>query len=149
MMKINEEIYKSVFFNDGSLRDIYIIDTTIDDWNIIWDYIKTLNKVTLIVDGETVISIPNDIIDIFEGRKDKSIFVSFDFNGVNICSHFFCISEIEFDISPKEINNTAKAEAVIKFLVTVSELLNKNVSISLENDKENPLITVGHKGVFY
>jgi hypothetical protein len=36
---------------------------------------------------------------------------------------------------------------VIKFMQKVSYLLNKDVLITIENDKENPLITVTPKGI--
>jgi hypothetical protein len=85
---------------------------------------------------------------IINERKNKSITISIDYNGLNVCCHFFCVDEIEFDISPRDSNNEMKAEAVLEFMKKVSALLNKNVLILIENDKVNPLLTVINRSVY-
>ncbi|WP_367760388.1 hypothetical protein [Ammoniphilus sp. 3BR4] len=69
---INEDVViNKIFFDDGSLRDIYITQTSLEDWKIIWEFIKNLNQFTISIDGETSDEIPNDITDIFKVRKEK------------------------------------------------------------------------------
>lgn len=144
-----EEVFTKVFDVDGSLRDIYVIEpTTIDDWNAVWQFFRSLSNLTLTVDGEKVNQLPSDIDVIFKERQEKSIFLKIEYNGVDFNCHFFSIEEIELDISPATIKDSTEAKSVIDFMEVLAKLLRKNVSISIENDKQAPLITVKHNGEY-
>ncbi|MEW9674209.1 hypothetical protein [Ammoniphilus sp. 3BR4] len=67
--------------------------------------------------------IPNDITDIFKARKEKVIYSRFTYKGVDIACHFFSVEEVEFDVSPREINKITEAKAVFEFMDKLSGLL--------------------------
>ncbi|WP_273128258.1 hypothetical protein [Bacillus weihaiensis] len=146
MNDVTEEVLTKVFYDDGSLRDIFVEQTTQDDWTTLWEFIKSLSKRTLSIDGEETDDIPDDVANIFKARKDISINISIDFNGVAFVCHFFCIEEIEFDVSPRQINNLMEAKVVFQFMESLSTLLRKAVSISIENDHDTSLVTVYSQG---
>lgn len=148
MSDITEEVLTKVFFDNGSLRDIYVEQTNQDDWTSLWNFVKSLSKRTLSIDGEQTDNIPDDVANIFKARKDKSIYISIDYKGVAFVCHFFCIEEIEVDVSPRQINNLSEAKAVFEFMESLSNLLRKDVSISIENDHNAPLVTVNSKGKY-
>jgi hypothetical protein len=68
------------------------------------------------------------------------------YKGINFVCHFFCVEEMEWDITPKQINNIDEVKVVLKFIETMSKMLRKNVAISYENDKEIPLIILHPNG---
>ncbi|MFD1739422.1 hypothetical protein ACFSCX_23355 [Bacillus salitolerans] len=127
MSDITEEVLAKVFFDDGSLRDIFVKKTNKDDWTTLWDFVKSLIKRTLSIDGEETDDIPDDVASIFKARKDKSIYISIDYKDVAFVCHFFCIEEIEFDVSPRQINNLSEAKAVFEFMERLANLLRKDV----------------------
>jgi hypothetical protein len=147
MCNINEDVLTNVFFDDGSLRDIYIEQTNLNDWISIWEFVKGLS-ISINGETETINGIPEDVSEIFKARKEVSIYLTIDYKGVVFNCHFFCIEEIEFNVCPRGINNLMEAKAVFDFMEKLSNLLCKDVSISIENFKEDPLITVTSKGEY-
>lgn len=146
MSGITEDVFTKVFHVDGSLRDIYVDEpTTIDDWHAVWQFFRNCNT-TLTVDGEKVNHIPSDIATIFKERQEKSICLNIKYNGVDFNCHFFSEEEIELDINPATIKDITEVKSVIDFMEMMAKLLKKNVSLSIENDKQDPLITVKQNG---
>lgn len=141
-MKINENaVMNNIFFDDGSLRDIYITETSLEDWKIIWELMKSFN-LTISIDGDPNEKIPKDVTDIFQVRKEKAVHSRFSYKGVDIVCYFFSINEVEFDVSPREVYTMMEANSVFEFMEILSRLISKDVSLSIENDKQNPLITI-------
>jgi hypothetical protein len=143
-----EEVLINVFYDDGSLRDIYIKETNITDWDIIWDFIKKLPKVTLKIDGESTNKLSPSVNELFETKYKNSVLLSINYNSIIINCYFFCVEEIEFDISPRDITQSKDVIAVFEFMEKVMKLLIKDVSISTEDEREYPLITLKSSGEF-
>ncbi|MEN2402242.1 hypothetical protein GKZ90_0020805 [Flavobacterium sp. MC2016-06] len=144
-MTINWNNVKWIFKPEGSLRDIYVKNVNIADLIILIDY---LNQNYLLkygttgenkIDKDYVLQYLND--DTGESEiKTASIFIG----EIMINIHFFDDTEIEFDIDPSEINSNIDFEIIIRFMNNISQILNKEVILTGENESEYPLITVNY-----
>jgi hypothetical protein len=149
MSHISDEIHGKVFYVDGSLRDVYVKGPiTLDDWTKTWQFLRSLDNISLNVDGEADSHLPKKVTDIFQARQEKSIFLKIEYKQVTFHCHFFSEDEIELDVNPATIKVISGAKSVIDFMMTLSKVTNKDVSISIENDKQSPLITVKATGEF-
>ena len=128
---------KDAFFDDdGSLRDIYVFDTGIDDWNKMLQLLKRkLYVVTFFLDGE-VSTLPAEAESIFALKSDYACLLSVDLSGLLLNCHFFCLDQIEFDIAPSEVTEEAKFEGLICFMNDLSNELRKMVVLTPENVAE-------------
>ncbi|MDQ0112574.1 hypothetical protein [Paenibacillus harenae] len=108
-----------------------------------------MSSITLTVDGEKVNEMPSDITAIFKERREKSIFLNIEYNRIDLNCHFFSEEEIELDISPTGIKDITEVKSLLDFMEILAELLGKSVSISIENDKQVPLITVNKNGEYF
>ena len=148
MLNLENVLLNTLFENDGSLRDIYILNTNRYDWIQLWEFLNNSYDLVLSIDGEIASKIPKDVIDIFNLKKEKSIYLIIPLNGIEFNCHFFYFDEIEFNITPRSVNNILDVKTIIKFMGDLSFLLSKNVSISIENDKDDPWLTSKPNGKY-
>ena len=123
----------SDFSPDGSLRDIYIFDTTVEDWQAIVDRVRRAD-VTLrfFVDGETA-QLPERVADVFAIQQRATPSLRIETDGIGINCHFFARDEVEFDVDPREILGPAKLDVVVRFMKLLSETVRKAVVLTHEN----------------
>lgn len=146
-MTNNWEDIKWIFEPDGILRDIYVKKINIEDWKILIDYLNinyTLkygptgeNSIANKIDKDYLIRLLND-----EAGEMELKTVSIIIDDIMINTHFFSINEIEFDIDPKEINSPINYEKILNFMNQISQILNKPIILTGENQAEFPLIKV-------
>lgn len=148
MPNLENDLLNTLFRNDGSLRDIYILDTNINDWNQLWEYLNNRYDLELSIDGQITSVKPKDVRYLFNLKKVKSIYLIVPLNDIDLGCHFFDLNEIEFDITPWAINNISDVKMIMRFMEELSFLLSKNVSISIENDKEFPWLTFHPDGKY-
>ena len=123
----NWEDIKWIFEEDGALRDIYIQEITLLDWekllkgvNKKYDLIQAEKEVTIDV-GEALAYLKKEI-DIFET-------ITINLDGIYINCHCFLENEIELDITPREISSFSDYKKLEKFMIFISSLLDKEVII--------------------
>lgn len=139
----NSELVHNVFYEDGSLRDIYVFDTTVKDWQCIMDYFISAHVTnTFYVDGEPH-SIPKLSTDIF---LDRQFMWSIEYEGILFNTHFFGVTEIEFDVNPSDVKTADKANHVVMFMTKLAQLTNKAVVLTPENCPESPLFKLNSDG---
>jgi len=132
-----------IFEPDGSLRDIYVQDVTISDWENLIDFLNLNYNIKFgenennQIDKEYVIQYLKDETGEME-RKSLKI----DFNGVNFHCYFFLPDQIEFDIDPREIKTINDFESIEKFMVSISKTLKNQVTLTGENSPEFPLFKI-------
>lgn len=135
----NLSVLDRVFYLDGSLRDIYVSSTTVDDWRKILAFLAGKYSVLYEIDGlEAPLPVDFDEIQKRTGKASQHLTVYVE--GVSLNCHFFCIEEIEFDLFPEDVNTKEKAEAILGFLTEVGLLLNKEVVLTPENVKRHVLV---------
>jgi len=144
--KLKDEIYNC----DGSWRDIYVKETTSEDWNswvtmvneryrINWHNGKT-NKDESKIDFKI-------IQEYWEGNHDLCSTANIFINDIQINAHFFSDSEIENDIDPREFKTIEDHNRLIEYLKLVSIVCGKEVIVTPENYPEIVLIKVYKKEV--
>jgi len=145
-----QELRDKVYYQDGSLRDIYIQDATQNDWKLWIEFVNTHYRVSfLIYEG----SISTEIIDFdkvlefWSGSLDSSISATVYVGDIVVKSYFFSKEEIENDITPKEITSLEDHNSLIDYLKGVSKALNKRVILTPELEPETVLILVEQDNV--
>jgi len=142
-MNKNWEQHKWIFEIDGSLRDIYIPYTNLDDWNILIDYLNANIKLNYLpssksqIDKQYVINLLLDTKEELECRTASLLI-----EGLSLNCHFFCKDVIEFDLDPKEVKGQQEFETIIGFLENICSLLKKQVYLTWENSIELPIILI-------
>lgn len=64
------ELMNEVFFKDGSLRDIYILDTDIQVWALIFDHLES-NRINYRVTIDGLITRIRDIAELLRIKKKQ------------------------------------------------------------------------------
>ncbi|ADO57708.1 MULTISPECIES: hypothetical protein [Paenibacillus] len=136
-----DEVANEVFFKDGSLRDIYILDTDIQIWAIIFEYLES-NEINYRVTIDGLITKIRDIAELLRIKREASIGVTIEYNEIDICGYLYEGSVIEFDISPIQIDSEKKIDVLMNLLKDLSRKLNKTIIITPEMTMEEVLVRV-------
>ena len=120
------------FQRDGSWRDIYIFDTTVDDWQALLDYLRDREMVTwFTIDGEPAVPM-SDARAIFALRDTVAPSIGFRAAGLDLACHFFCEEEIEFDFVPTDV--TAKSwPDFVAWLREIATRFKRDIVVTPEN----------------
>ena len=131
---MNWQDYQLDFEFDGSWRDLYVLNTTIYDWQRLIDFLRSSPYLLIYkVDFEET-SLPQLVEQVFTKRNEASPLLSINIGSVILNCHFFTEDEIEFDIDPREIVSAVQSEQVFAFMRHVGQLLNKEVILTPENE---------------
>ena len=124
--------YPSAWQIDGSLRDIYVLDTDIQDWQKALDFLRAAYNPIYKIDDEDAPPF-SDVVKVFKNRNEHSHLLVIQVEDVSIHCHFFLTRLIEFDIDPREVNNESKEEGILTFMWGLAETLAKEVILTIEN----------------
>jgi len=138
--------YPSVFYLDGSYRDIYIRDTTLEDWQKVLNFLHASSyySTTFSIDQQENSSIPSKIEGIVPTKVEDvmalfpaTAYLAIGPLGVNC--HFFEVEDMEFDISPRGTIDHHIEYQVIEFMRALGTLLQKVVTLTPENRHDDVL----------
>ena len=143
-----EELRTGVYEIDGSWRDIYVLQTTREDWqHWIW-YVNRHYPVRWEaedhLDGQELDAIDAAYI---ARRWDAggealvqwaNVFVE----NIRLNCHFFTATQIENDFDPSAIRSMEDHHRLMGYLVAISTALQKEVIVTSENCPEWPYIRV-------
>lgn len=132
-----EERKNKIYYLDGSFRDVVVKNTSLEDWG---EMIYFLNKNYKVKQKFLSLHREESFIDfdlvkkywLGEGINMSTVSVYLD--SIIINTHFFSDVEIEFDINPKEINSLEDDIKITKFIKELSNLLNKEVVITPQDE---------------
>ncbi len=116
---------------DGSLRDIYVQDTTVVDWEVFLGAVSTMTT-NLFVDGEPL-PLPTEVKEIYRDNEKKSFLLEIHLGQVTVNCHFFTKDEIELDIDPAQVTTQTELDSIVAFLAVVGRALGKDVMLTDEN----------------
>jgi hypothetical protein len=133
---------KSQFECDGSLRDIYILDTDVSTWNQFLSEVRLSDYPIEFTHGGNLIDLPSNIGSIKKLQESDPTTLSIFVNEIRVNCHFFITSEVEMDINPTEINSDSSFNSLIEFLKFLSNIANSNVVLTHENSQGNVILTV-------
>ena len=137
---LNWKICRKEFAPNGALRDIYILDASIEHWRKVFKILTTTYDLEYRVDGD-VQPIPRSVDEIFDVRATASPLMRFQLAGVTVVCHFFCVEQIELDVDPREVNSATAFDGLISVLKLIGDGLDRRVIMSCESDEQHPFIT--------
>ena len=133
------ERVESAFDWDGSWRDLYVLDASLDAWQRLLDFLKS-GPYGLTFRRETVEPLPARASSAFGGPDDVRPLLHVDLGSVTLNCHFFAEDEVEFDLDPREVQSGAEAESVFEFMRGVGRALGKPVRLTPESMSDLTLI---------
>lgn len=144
-----EKIKTDIYYSDGSLRDIYVLDSTIEDWKKWIGFINENYQVKFkYFDNQGNKKIESKInfyeVSKYWNNYENSISAEFLVGEVLLKCYFFSIDEIENDFFPEEVKTIEQHNLIIEYLKSISKILNKEVILTPENYSEGfkKLITI-------
>lgn len=144
-----EKIKTDIYYSDGSLRDIYVLDSTIEDWKKWIDFINENYQVKFeYFDNQGNKKIESKInfyeVSKYWNNYENLISAEFLVGEVLLKCYFFSIDEIENDFFPEEVKTIEQHNLIIEYLKSISKILNKEVILTPENYSEGfkKLITI-------
>ncbi|MCD4791141.1 MAG: hypothetical protein K8R37_14190 [Bacteroidales bacterium] len=143
-IEFNEDLINKFLDIDGSLRDIYVNNTDLNDWIKLYDsLLKSEYSVSYSCDHEIQI-IPENVELIFN-KTDCSHILRVKEENIVFNTHFFIKKQIEFDLDPRDFVAMDQSRILIEFMHFVSDSLNKEVIMTPENDEKFILIKIKPK----
>lgn len=122
------------FQPDGSLRDIYILDTSLEDWANVWKMLLAdPSRLSFIADGEPLTP-PSDVNKVFRLGQEHALCASYALGKQRITCHFFIKEEVELTLSPRDVDGPAEAERLAQFLAELGRATSKEVRLTPENE---------------
>ena len=124
-----------VYFEDGSLRDIYVRRMTVDNWQR-WIEHTNSNCIVQFMLNAAYRGHEIDFTAVSKyWRQPGSEFPSANLTIGNLVLqvYFGDESELELDLSPKDVTTIDDHRTLMDYLISVSNLLQKNVELTMEN----------------
>lgn len=136
---------------DGSLRDIYILESSLTDWKYFLSSLKAeLKEIGFRINEEEINVDDLNLDDHFSGNHEwmlPTLRVVKD--NVQLNCHFFTDIEMEFDFDPKEITGIGKMNVILEFMKRLSHSVGKDSILTPENAREYPILRYCvHKEMF-
>ncbi|MBJ6117831.1 hypothetical protein JAO76_06495 [Pontibacter sp. BT310] len=146
-MKDWNSIKQELYYEDGSLRDILVLNTNREDWRK-WSSLVNDNYKVEFYNGRTLKTesrIDLEVVFSFwedSGSFDEPIKATIKLGEVNIMCYFFIESEIENDIEPREVKTEENHQAILSYLQSVADILGKKVVLTPEMEAETILLEI-------
>jgi len=125
---------------DGSLRDVYVHDTSVAEWQVVLDAIRTRYPPLTFLAGGVPSELPEIAAEVFPlWARGAPPVLGFSVGGVQVACHFFTPDEIEFDLDTREVTGPDQLRAILTFLGTLSTLTGKPAVLTPENVSDEPI----------
>jgi hypothetical protein len=108
---------KEALAEDGSLRDIYVLGTTAEDWKRVVTFLKAAP---------------------YRAKLEDESLMIFHVGDVEICCHFFVEDQVELDFWPNDVGEP-ELKALLEFMGDLGDLTGKRVLMTPESDQQNPI----------
>jgi len=131
---------RRAFEDEGSLRDIVVRDTSAVHWQRALEFLRARGRdagAQLTMEPEPL---PDRVEEIIGLRDDRSVWLRFVTNVLDIKCHFFGPGQIELDVHPGQITTPDAAAALLDFMRGLAEAVGSQVQLTDENVHE-PLWT--------
>jgi hypothetical protein len=153
-----EDVKKYIYTPDGSLPDIWVLDTTREDWHKWVDFVNANYKV-IFRDAYEQEHDKIDLAAVLQCWDDNQIdgwpFASIHVGETQVNCFFRIEDEIDGDIDPKQFNQPDDHLQLIQYLISISNLLRKQVVMVCEGTRfgknnqfdPEPILTVNQDTV--
>jgi hypothetical protein len=131
------------FVSDGSLRDIYVLDTSFTDWDRLFAAIASSDFSWSYRCAGSLAALPAGFARFFTNRTpvDPSPTLSLWLtDAFEVNCYFFCVDEIEFSFDPAAVVGQRELDRLFEFIRKLGCALKKRVLVAPENLRESPLL---------
>ena len=136
------KIIERYFYVDGSLRDIYLVQSEAKDWDIIFNFLEGQSILySIFKDGE-VLKGKVSSAEIIEQLNKFSFYLKIQLNIISLSGYFNTADFIEFDLSPMEIQTDNALDELISFMQLIAVATNKEARLTPEMEMGTPYIVV-------
>jgi hypothetical protein len=135
VIEFNWPVQKQDFEPDGSLRDIYVVGTTADDWNKFVRHIASGPYRAKFTMNGAPRPIPPIVDELFGTAQGL---LTFWVGTVALACHFFAVEEIELDFIPNGVGER-ELRLLLTFIADIGDLTGKVVVLTPENCREEPI----------
>ena len=136
---------RPAFEFDGTLRDIYVRATTAEDWQAVWEFLRSAGIVLRYEVGGADAALPDDVKQLLDIEGAPHL-LSIELGGMLINCHFYGASEIEFDLDPREVTGAETAEQLFRFMHGLSRATGKDTLLADENHPSNEYLRISPSG---
>ena len=143
------QLKDKIYFEDGSLRDIYVLGTNNHDWK---KWVELINEKYTVEFFDGKADLIKDKIDFkqiedyWSVKNREIIYAKIKLASVNIICHFFSESEIENHFDPQEVDSLDCHNEILAYLQDIAATLVNDVHMTDENYADSKLITVKSNG---
>lgn len=122
---------------EGSLCDIYVLNTSLDDWARVWSaLLADSGNLSFSVDREPTTP-PLDIEEAFRLARNHSVCCSYAVGKQRLNCHFFGEDEVEFDCDPRDVDGPIEADRLADFIKMLGRATWKEVRLTPENGPDD------------
>ena len=126
------------FEPDGSLRDIYVLETSLADWERLLQALPSTYQ--LHFQSGDLETLPSTASEAFRLAQVQGALLKIDAEGIKVHCHFFWDRDIEFDVDPKEIASEREFRSLVSFMRFTGQALGKPVRLTPENLQEHRIL---------
>ena len=134
------DAYEEAFERDGSLRDLYVLSTSRDDWSAFLKFVSASQYANRFKLNDSPAPLPPDASSLFPRSGDNFPLLRIDVSGMGLNCHFYLENEIELDLDPREVQDDAKADAIVAFIAALGDALGKEVRMTSENGPDEAIL---------
>ena len=134
--------HAAAFEEHGPVRDIYVLDTTSDDWQRLVDHLRASHhRLDFRVGGEPA-PLPSQAAEIFAHNAKPDVATAdlhVDLGGYQIATFFWEAETIEFTVFPELIDAEERYQALMAFLVELATVTGKPAILTVETTRPRGL----------
>lgn len=130
------ELVAQEFEFDGSWRDVYVNESSIDEWDSLLVALSQSPYEVSCSRAGTVDALPLRAGDIFAVPGNTACLMTVRVGAINFNCHFFACDQIEFDLDPREVTSREQLENLFAFLRFVSNTVSRPAILTPENAPE-------------
>jgi hypothetical protein len=127
--------HAAAFEEHGPVRDIYVLDTTSDDWQRLLDHLRTSHhRLDFRVGGQPA-PLPPRPAEIFAHNAKPDVLTAdlhVDLGGYQIVTFFWDAENIEFTLFPELIDTEQRYQALMAFPVELATVTGKPAILTTE-----------------
>ena len=126
----------SQFAEDSSLRDIYILDTTVDDWQTVLDALRELDPSPVFSLNHEPSELPERAGDLLAKSADFGGLLKVNVGGMVIHCHPNGPDTIEFDILRSDVDGPDRLNVLAGFMERLANVTQKVVTLAHDGAPE-------------
>lgn len=130
------------FYRDGSWRDIYVLGTGIEHWQLALNALRSSPFPMRYFRAGVECALPSQAAEAFPEPGCADRLLSVDLHGPIANTHFFTETEIEFDLDPGDVRSQHELNSVLHFLHVLANATERETTLTPENQNDIAIFRV-------